>query len=52
MIGDRKYDIEGAKSNGILSVGVVYGYGEPGELADAAPDFIAETVLHLRKILI
>lgn len=52
MIGDRKYDIEGAKSNGILSIGVIYGYGEPGELADAAPDFVAETVPQLREILL
>ena len=27
MIGDRKFDIIGAKSNGIDSIGVTYGYG-------------------------
>jgi phosphoglycolate phosphatase len=27
MAGDRKYDIIGAKSNGIDSIGVLYGYG-------------------------
>ncbi|HOP30548.1 MAG TPA: HAD hydrolase-like protein [Spirochaetota bacterium] len=52
MIGDRKYDIEGAKANGISSIGVGYGYGEPGELADAFPDYIAETVPALNKILL
>jgi phosphoglycolate phosphatase len=52
MIGDRKYDIEGAKANSVSSIGVEYGYGEPGELIEAEPDFIAETVQDLRKILL
>ena len=33
MIGDRKYDIEGAKANNIDSIGVLYGYGDEEELA-------------------
>lgn len=52
MIGDRKYDIEGAKANGIYSVGVTYGYGESEELIEASPDYIAETVSALRSILL
>jgi len=52
MIGDRKYDIVGAKANGIFSIGVKYGYGEPGELEKVSPDFIAETVYQLKNILI
>lgn len=52
MVGDRRYDIEGARANGISSIGVTYGYGEPGELIGASPDYIAETVAELRKILI
>ncbi len=51
MIGDRKYDIEGAKVNGVSSIGVEYGYGEPGELAESKPDFIAGTVPELVTIL-
>lgn len=35
MIGDRKYDIEGAKANNIDSIGVLYGYGDEEELANA-----------------
>ncbi len=35
MIGDRKYDIEGAQQNGLPSIGVLYGYGSREEL-DAA----------------
>src|SRR5690606_27077879 len=32
MIGDRRYDINGAKHNNVRSVGVTYGYGSLEEL--------------------
>ncbi len=32
MIGDRKHDILGAKANGVLGVGVLWGYGTREEL--------------------
>lgn len=32
MIGDRKYDIVGAKANGVCGVGVLWGYGTRDEL--------------------
>ena len=51
MVGDRKYDVLGAKAAGIKSVGVLYGYGSRDEMDAAAPDFIAETVAELEKIL-
>mgnify|MGYP000375794276 FL=1 len=35
MVGDRKFDVEGAQSFGIDSVGVGYGYAEEGELKEA-----------------
>lgn len=35
MIGDRKYDILGAKSAKIDSIGVEFGYAEEGELVEA-----------------
>jgi phosphoglycolate phosphatase len=35
MVGDRSHDIEGAIANGIPSIGVGWGYAEPGELAEA-----------------
>ncbi len=35
MIGDRKYDIEGAKQNALPSIGVLYGYGSREELETA-----------------
>ncbi len=35
MIGDRYYDTDGAKENGVASVGVTYGYGEREEFKSA-----------------
>ena len=43
MIGDRKYDIIGAKEVGIASIGVRFGYAEDGELEKAGADFIVGT---------
>lgn len=51
MVGDRKFDILGAKANGISSAGVLYGFGSREELADAGADFIAETPQELLKLL-
>lgn len=42
MVGDKRYDIEGAKANGILSVGAMWGYGTKFEFIEAGADFIAE----------
>ncbi|MBQ9885791.1 MAG: HAD hydrolase-like protein [Lachnospiraceae bacterium] len=52
MVGDRKYDIEGAKSCGICSVGVLYGYGGYEELSAAGADYIVENVRSLEKLLL
>ena len=40
MIGDRKFDIEGAKNNGIDTIGVLYGYGSIEEINASKPDFL------------
>lgn len=40
MIGDRRYDIAGAKKNGLASIGVLFGYGSRRELEEAGADFI------------
>lgn len=42
MIGDRKFDILGARENGIDSIGVLYGYGSRAELEEAQATFIVE----------
>ncbi len=44
MVGDRKYDIAGARANGIQSLGVLWGYGTREELqAAGASAIIAKT---------
>ena len=42
MIGDRKFDIEGARHFGVDSVGVTYGYANDGELTKAGATYLAE----------
>lgn len=51
MVGDRRFDIEGAKEHGITSVGVSFGYAQEGELAQAGADFIVDTVDDLLEVL-
>jgi phosphoglycolate phosphatase len=43
MVGDRKYDIEGAKSFGMKSIGVTWGFGDKDELQKAGANWIADT---------
>ncbi|WP_244835289.1 HAD family hydrolase [Clostridium sp. BJN0001] len=51
MIGDRQYDILGAKKNGIKSIGVLYGFGTLEELKTNGADFIAKNVSDIFKII-
>ncbi|WP_158813689.1 HAD hydrolase-like protein [Methylocapsa sp. S129] len=43
MIGDRKYDVLGAKAVGIAAIGALWGYGGQEELSEAGADALAET---------
>lgn len=52
MVGDRKFDVLGAKQNGIDVVAVAYGYGSYDELKAAKPNYIVETISELGKILL
>ncbi|KWU62462.1 phosphoglycolate phosphatase [Bacillus mycoides] len=52
MIGDRKYDVIGANSNGIASIGVLYGYGNEIELSDAGAIHIVKDVEELQSFCI
>lgn len=52
MIGDRRYDIEGAAAEGIASIGVLWGYGSREELTGAGAGQIAETIPELRALLL
>ena len=42
MVGDRRFDAEGAKALGIPCAGVLYGYGSREELELAGADFLVE----------
>ena len=50
MIGDRDHDVMGAKEHGIVSAGVLYGYGSKEELL--AADYIAKDIDDLKNILL
>ena len=52
MVGDRKFDILGARGTGLDSVGVLYGYGSRRELEEAGAGKIAATVEELGGILL
>ena len=51
MIGDRRFDIEGAAAAGMESIGILWGYGSREELAAHGADAIADTVGELREML-
>lgn len=50
LVGDRMWDIEGARTAGIPVIGAGWGYAEPGELAGA--DALAEDVPAARALLL
>lgn len=52
MIGDRHFDMEGAKATGVNAVGVLYGYGTEEELCKAGADAICDQVADLRGFLL
>lgn len=52
MIGDRFYDIEGAKSVGIDSVGALYGYGSREELEKAGADHIVSSAMEIADLIL
>lgn len=47
MVGDRDYDVLGARENGIPCIGVLYGYGSREELSAAGAVGICETVAEI-----
>ena len=50
MVGDRKFDILGARENGIDSIGVLYGYGSRTELEEAQATHIVEKPEELLRL--
>lgn len=51
MVGDRKFDINGANEAGVESVGVLYGYAKPDELQQAGATHIVETAAEIENII-
>ena len=49
MIGDRHYDILGAKESGLDSIGVLFGFGDCEELTKAGANYIAQSVEDILK---
>ena len=51
MVGDRRFDVEGAKGMDIEAIGVTYGYGDREELQSAGADHIVDSVEDLASLL-
>lgn len=52
MVGDRHFDINGAKFFGIDSIGVTYGFAKEGELQEAGATYVVDTVAELQTLLL
>ena len=52
MIGDRLYDIEGAKKSGVDSMGILWGYGDRNEHEQYGADYIASTPNEVLDLLL
>ena len=52
MIGDRKFDVIGAREMGFGCAGVRFGFASPGELEESGAVFIADTVDELHQYLV
>ncbi|ADW18814.1 Haloacid dehalogenase domain protein hydrolase [Desulfobulbus propionicus DSM 2032] len=51
IVGDRKYDIIGGKTNHIGTGAVTYGYGTLDELTASAPDVLVDAPDHLPLVM-
>ncbi len=52
MVGDREYDITGAKKNEISSIGVLFGFGSREEIHNSGADYFAESPQKIQEILL
>lgn len=52
MVGDRSYDIEGARICGIETVAVTYGYGSPEEFDTWQPAYRVDSAVALAELLL
>ena len=52
LVGDRIYDVQGAEALGMDCIGVLYGYGAPGEFCSPAVVRQCSSVRELRQTLL
>ncbi len=52
MVGDKEFDIEGARGAGTQALGVTYGFGSTEEIESAKPDYIAQTAEKAGEIIL
>jgi phosphoglycolate phosphatase len=51
MIGDRRFDMEGAVANGVAGIGVLWGFGSREELEEAGARVVIEHPVFLEAVL-
>ena len=51
MIGDRKFDIDGAKGAGIETIAVLYGFGSEAEFKEHGAEYIVKDTKEIEKII-
>jgi phosphoglycolate phosphatase len=51
MVGDRRYDVEGAHAHGLACIGVLWGIGDERELRAAGADTVVFDPAELPGVL-
>ena len=51
MVGDRCFDIRGARANGIDAAGILHGFGSEAELRESGATFLVRGAADLRALL-
>ena len=51
LVGDRRFDVAAAKSHGLTSIGVTWGYGAADELRQAGADWLVDHPSDLATLL-
>ncbi|MBE7024718.1 MAG: HAD family hydrolase [Ruminococcaceae bacterium] len=51
MVGDTVFDVEGARVNGLPTLGVLYGFGDHEALCAVRPEYLVNTVEEMEELL-
>lgn len=52
IVGDMAIDIESGKEAGVITCGVTYGIGRKEDIIKAGPDYIIDSILGLKEIIL